>query len=77
VSLARTGVRRFSRSGYEILADGIGRGEVVIWSVDPVTPKLGDLLLIESGGRPYDVIVEQLTMVKGGWCATCRVEALV
>jgi hypothetical protein len=69
MTLARTGVRRFNTSGYEILDDRLSKGEVVIWSVDPVAPSEGDLYLIESDGRPYDVRVADLTFVKGGWCA--------
>ncbi|MDB5419098.1 MAG: hypothetical protein JWP50_2517 [Phenylobacterium sp.] len=70
--MADAGLRPFSDSGYEILDDGIGRGEVVIWSVDPVAPRLGDEFLIECDGRAYDAEVEQLTVVKGGWSAKCR-----
>jgi len=76
MTLARTGVRRFNTSGYEILDDRLRLGEVVIWSVDPVAPREGDLYLIESGGRPYDVRVERLVRLKGGWSATCRVASL-
>ena len=68
-------IRPFNDSGYEILDDGIGRGEVVIWSRRPVTPRIGDEFLIESGGRPYDVAVEEIRTFKGGWSAKCRVEA--
>lgn len=67
-------LRSFNPSGYEILDDGIGRGQVVIWSTAKVTPRLGDSFLIESRGRPYDAVVESLVMLKGGWSATCRVE---
>lgn len=77
MTLARSGVRRFNNSGYEILDAGIGHGEVVIWSVDPIIPRLGDVYLIESGGRPYDVSVVQLSQVKGGWSARCRVSEAV
>ena len=76
MSLRRAGVRPFNASGYEILDDHIGRGEVVIWSTDPTAPRLGDSYLIECDGQPYDVRVEQLTRLKGGWSAKCRVEAL-
>jgi hypothetical protein len=76
MTLAGAGLRPFNRSGFEILDDGIGRGEVVIWSVDPVCPRQGDVYLIESDGRPYDVTVEELTRVKGGWSAKCRVERI-
>lgn len=69
-------VRAFNRSGYEILDEDLPtRGEVVIWSVDPLTPRLGDLFTIESDGRVHEVAVEELTTFKGGWSARCRREA--
>jgi hypothetical protein len=67
-------LRRFDASGYEILDDEIARGEVVIWSVNPTVPRLGDSFLIESEGRLYDVAVAELVTLRGGWAATCRVE---
>jgi hypothetical protein len=67
-------IRPFNASGYEILDDGIGRGEVVIWSKDPTVPRLGDELLIESRGRAYDVAIRELRTFKGGWSATCKVQ---
>jgi hypothetical protein len=75
--MATTTLRRFNKSGYEILDAEIDRGEVVIWSVNPMTPRLGDVFLIESAGRPYDAVVEDVVLVKGGWSATCRVEGPV
>jgi hypothetical protein len=65
-------LRPFNASGYEILDDGIARGEVVIWSVDPLVPQIGDEFLIESGRRLYDAAVEALTTFRGGWSATCK-----
>lgn len=70
--MADAALRPFSHSGYEILDDAIGRGEVVIWSIDPVTPRLGDLFLLDRDGCAYDAAVEQLTVMKGGWSARCR-----
>lgn len=67
-------LRPFNASGYEILEGGIARGELVIWSNQPLTPRVGDELLIESGGRPYDVAVQEIRTFKGGWSASCRVE---
>ena len=75
--LRRKGARRFNPSGYEILDDEIARGELVIWSVSPVVPRIGDLFLIESGGLAYDAEVEQLARVRGGWSAICRAELIV
>lgn len=72
--MTTTTLRPFNDSGYEILDDDIHRGQVVIWSVVPVTPRVGDVFLIESRGRTYEVAVEALDLVKGGWSATCRVE---
>ena len=67
----------FRDGGYEILDEDLrSRGEVVIWSVDPVTPRLGDLLLIESAGRLYDVEVEVLMTFRFGWSAKCRAAPL-
>ncbi|HVI32957.1 hypothetical protein [Phenylobacterium sp.] len=69
-------VRAFNRSGYEILDEDLPtRGEVVIWSVDPLTPRLGDLFTIESDGRVHEVAVEELTTFKGGWSAKCRLDS--
>ena len=64
--------RPFDSSGYEILDDGIAQGELVIWSVNPVRPRIGDELLIESGGRAYDVAIEEIRSFKGGWGAKGR-----
>ncbi|WP_297694253.1 hypothetical protein [Phenylobacterium sp.] len=69
-------LRPFNKSGYEILDDGVERGELVIWSVNPVQPRVGDTLLIESGGLPYDAAVDEVRSFKGGWSATCSVEPL-
>ncbi len=67
------GLRPFSESGYEILdQDLLTRGEVVIWSVDPLIPRLGDLFLVESAGRTHEVQVTELVTFKAGWSATCR-----
>jgi hypothetical protein len=71
------GTRRFNSSGYEILDEDIAEGEVVIWSVSPVRPRVGDLYLIESGGCAYDAEVEQLTTFKGGWSAICRAQPIL
>jgi len=67
-------IRPFSDSGYEILDDEIARGQVVIWSVHRLTPRLGDSFLIESDGEFYDVAVVELVTFQRGWSATCRVE---
>jgi hypothetical protein len=68
-------LRSFNPSGYEILDEDLPtRGEVVIWSVSPLPPRLGDLFIIESDGSVHEVAVEELTTFKGGWSAKCRVE---
>jgi hypothetical protein len=70
-------VRPFNTSGYEILDQDLPtRGEVVIWSVDPLTPELGDLYTIESEGEVHEVAVKTLTTFKGGWSALCQVADL-
>jgi hypothetical protein len=67
-------LKPFSESGYEILdQDLAARGVVMIWSVDPLTPRLGDLYTIESQGRVHEVAVHTLTTFRGGWSALCRV----
>ena len=66
-------LRPFNPSGYEILdGDMASRGRVVIWSVDPLIPRPGDPVTIESEGRTYHMAVQDLTTLKGGWSATCR-----
>ncbi|MDB5475618.1 MAG: hypothetical protein JWP49_1129 [Phenylobacterium sp.] len=72
--MADLALRPFNISGYEILDHDLADGEMVIWSVNPVMPRLGDDLLIESRGRTYDVAVDALTAVKGGWSARCKVK---
>ncbi|RAK61248.1 hypothetical protein DJ021_16285 [Phenylobacterium hankyongense] len=68
-----SGLRPFRESGYEILDEGlVTLGEVVIWSIDPLTPRLGDLFLVESQGRTHEVSVHELTTFRGGWSAKCR-----
>ena len=65
--------RSFSPSGYEVLDEDLAEwNEVVIWSVNPLTPRLGDVFLIESDGAAYDATVEELAIFKGGWSAFCR-----
>ncbi|RAK52017.1 hypothetical protein [Phenylobacterium deserti] len=72
-NLREAGLRPFHESGYEILdQDLVTRGEVVIWSVDPLIPRLGDLFLVESAGRTFEVEVVELATFKGGWSTTCR-----
>ena len=67
-------LRPFNPSGYEILDDEIEFGRLLIWSTDPLAPRIGDLFLVESGGRPYEARLEELTLLKGGWSAACRAE---
>lgn len=68
-------IRPFSKSGYEILDDGVSR-ELVIWSIDPTAPRLGDVFLVEREGRTFDAAVAELTRFKGGWSALCRMRPL-
>lgn len=70
-------IRGISRNGYEILDDDIAAGQVVIWSVDPAAPRIGDTFLIESDGRAYDLEVVELVTFRGGWSARCRAEPAV
>jgi hypothetical protein len=70
-------LRPFNESGYEILDEELASlGQVVIWSVDPLPPSLGDLFTIESGGSIHEVAVEELTTFQGGWSARCKVYGL-
>lgn len=67
-------LRPFSESGYEILDGELdARREIVIWSVDPLAPRLGDLFTVESRGVVHEVSVVQLAILRGGWSAVCRV----
>ena len=71
-------IRPFNESGYEILDQDLATlGEVVIWSVDPLTPRLGDLFTVESEGRVHEIAVEELATFRGGWSAKCRVLGFV
>ena len=71
-----TAIRTFSESAYEILDESFAEtGDLVIWSVDPLAPRLGDRFTIESGGLFHDVGVYALTTFKGGWSVTCRTDA--
>ena len=71
-------LRPFNPSGYEILdQDLMTKGELVIWSVDPLTPRIGDLYTIESHGSLHEVQVDAVTTFKGGWSAHCRLYGLV
>jgi hypothetical protein len=76
--LRDSGLRPFNESGYEILdEDLLTKGEVVLWSVDPLPPDLGELYTIESEGSVHEVQVEEVTTFKGGWSARCRVYGLL
>jgi hypothetical protein len=67
-------LRPFAESGYEVLDEELDtRREVAIWSVDPLTPRLGDLFTVESRGVVHEVSVVELAVFKGGWNAICRV----
>ena len=72
------GLRPFNESGYEILDDELlTKGEVVIWSVAPLHPRIGDLFTVESDGAVHEVKVETLTLFEGGWSARCRLYGLL
>jgi hypothetical protein len=75
--MARQNIATFAGSAYEILDERLAEtGDVVIWSVDPLTPRLGDRFTIESNGQIHDVEVYALTTFRGGWSVTCRAGAL-
>jgi hypothetical protein len=72
------GLRPFNESGYEILdEDLLTKGELVIWSVDALRPRIGDLYTIESGGSVHEVQVAALIEFKGGWSARCQLYGLL
>lgn len=76
--LRHPGLRPFNDSGYEILdEDLLTKGEVVIWSVDPLPPRPGDLFTLESHGALHEVQVDAVTTVTGGWSARCRLYGLI
>ena len=69
-------IRAFVESDYEIIDDTFAEtGNVVIWSVDPMVPKLGDRFDIESGGLVHELAVYTLTTFRGGWSVTCRADS--
>jgi hypothetical protein len=77
-TLREPGLRPFSESGYEILDDDLlTEGRLVIWSVDPLPPRIGDLFTVESHGAVHEVEVVQLATVKGGWSAHCKLFGMV
>jgi hypothetical protein len=67
------GPRPFNPSGYEIL-DGrlASHGEVVIWSNRTPTPRPGDAFTLAPRGAFIDLVVANVTLVDGGWAASCR-----
>ena len=66
-------LRPFLESRYEVLDERFTEtGDVVIWSADPLVPRLGDIFLIESGGATHELAAYTLTTFKGGWGVTCR-----
>lgn len=72
------GLRPFNESGYEILdEDLLTKGELVIWSVDPLRPRIGDLYTVECAGSLHEVQVDALTSFRGGWSARCRLYGLI
>jgi hypothetical protein len=66
-------LRTFNESGYEILDEGlVATGELVVWSVHPLPPRVGDLFTVESRGAVHGVEVASVATVSGGWSARCR-----
>jgi hypothetical protein len=69
------GIRPFVESRYEILDERFAEtGDVVIWSADSLVPRLGDVLVIESGGAIHELAVYTLTTFQGGWSVSCRAD---
>jgi hypothetical protein len=68
-------IRPFVESRYEVLDERFTEtGDVVIWSRDPLVPKLGDRFVIESAGAIHELGAYTLTTFQGGWSVTCRAE---
>lgn len=67
------GLRPFNQSGYEIL-DGrlASHGELVVWSNRTPVPELGDEFTVAPRGALIDIAVAAVTLVDGGWIASCR-----
>jgi hypothetical protein len=69
-------IQAFRESGYEIMDERFAEtGDVMIWSRDPVVPRLGDRYLIATGGEVHELAVYTLTTFQGGWSVTCRAES--
>jgi hypothetical protein len=70
-------VRPFNASGYEILdQDLLTRGELVIWSINPGPPRVGDLYTVQSGGALHEVEVDEVKTFERGWSAHCKLFGL-
>jgi hypothetical protein len=77
-SVREADLRPFNESGYEILdEDLLTKGEVVLWSVDPLPPDLGELYTVESHGKVHEIEVEEVATFRGGWSARCRLYGLL
>jgi hypothetical protein len=71
-----TTIQAFRESGYEILDERFAEtGDVMIWSKDPLIPRLGDRYLVATGGDVHELTVYTLTTFRGGWSVTCRAES--
>lgn len=76
-SVQEQALRPFNASGYEILdEDLLTTGELVIWSIAPLIPRIGDLFTIESQGGVHEVKVDAIVTVAGGWSARCKLFGL-
>ncbi len=63
----------FTASACEIFDEDFEKtGKLFIWSRSPLSPKLGELLNIESRGRLYELAVTDVRALTGSWTATCK-----
>ena len=70
-------LRPFNSSGYEILDEELlTKGVLVIWSINALPPRIGDLFTVQSGGGVHEVEVDEVTVCKGGWSAHCKLFGL-
>lgn len=73
-----SGLRPFNESGYEILDDDfLAKGELTIWSIDPLPPRPGDLYTLQSHGALHEVQVAEVQHLERGWSARCTLYGLV
>jgi len=70
-------LRPFNPSRYEIRDQNLlTSGELVIWSINPLPPRIGDTYTVQCGGGVHEVEVDEVMTFKGGWSAHCKLFGL-